>query len=160
MQLRTVPGIAGVDSIGGYVKQYHVQPDPMKLVSYGLTFSDVIEALERNNISTGAGYIEHKGEMYIVRAAGRINTLEEIESITLGSRNGVPIYIRDIVAAGGVRIGRELRTGSASENGEEIVVGTAIMLLGRTAERWLPPRTQSWPTFNEVCRPASAPRRF
>ncbi|MBK8269498.1 MAG: CusA/CzcA family heavy metal efflux RND transporter [Planctomycetes bacterium] len=133
MQLRTVPGIAGVDSIGGYVKQYHVQPDPMKLVSYGLTFSDVIEALERNNISTGAGYIEHKGEMYIVRAAGRINTLEEIESITVGSRNGVPIYIRDIVAAGGVRIGRELRTGSASENGEEIVVGTAIMLLGENS---------------------------
>ena len=94
MQLRTVPGIAGVDSIGGYVKQYHVQPEPMKLVSYGLTFSDVIEALERNNISTGAGYIEHKGEMYIVRAAGRINTLDEIESITVGSRNGVPIYIR------------------------------------------------------------------
>ncbi|MBX3396733.1 MAG: CusA/CzcA family heavy metal efflux RND transporter [Phycisphaerae bacterium] len=133
MQLRTVSGIAGVDSIGGYVKQYHVQPDPMKLVSYGLTFSDVIEALERNNISTGAGYIEHKGEMYIVRAAGRINTLEEIETITVGSRNGVPIYIRDIVVPGGVRIGRELRTGSASENGEEIVVGTAIMLLGENS---------------------------
>jgi heavy metal efflux system protein len=133
MQLRTVPGIAGVDSIGGYVKQYHVQPDPMKLVSYGLTFSNVIEALERNNISTGAGYIEHKGEMYIVRAAGRINTLEEIESITVGSRNGVPIYIRDIVVPRGVRIGRELRTGSASENGEEIVVGTAIMLLGENS---------------------------
>ncbi len=133
MQLRTVPGIAGVDSIGGYVKQYHVQPDPMKLVSYGLSFHDVIEALERNNISTGAGYIEHKGEMYIVRAAGRINTLEEIESITVGSRNGVPIYVRDIVVPHGVRIGRELRTGSASENGEEIVVGTALMLLGENS---------------------------
>lgn len=133
MQLRTVPGIAGVDSIGGYVKQYHVQPDPMKLVSYGLTFTDIIKALERNNISTGAGYIEHKGEMYIVRAAGRINTLDEIESITVGSRNGVPIYIRDIVAPGGVRIGRELRTGSASQDGEEVVVGTALMLLGENS---------------------------
>jgi cobalt-zinc-cadmium resistance protein CzcA len=133
MQLQTVPGIAGVDSIGGYVKQYHVQPDPMKLVSYGLTFSDVIEALEKNNISTGAGYIEHKGEMYIVRAAGRINTLDEIESIIVGSRGGVPIYMRDIVAPGGVRIGRELRTGSASENGEEIVVGTAIMRIGENS---------------------------
>ena len=133
MQLRTVPGIAGVDSIGGYVKQYHVQPDPMKLVSYGLTFRDVIESLERNNISTGAGYIEHKGEMYIVRAAGRITTLDEMESIVVGSRSGTPIYVRDIVVPGGVRIGRELRTGSASENGEEIVVGTAIMLLGENS---------------------------
>ena len=133
MQLRTVPGVAGVDSIGGYVKQYHVQPDPMKLVSYGLAFRDVIEALEQNNISTGAGYIEHKGEMYIVRAAGRINTLEEIEDIVVGARNGTPIYIRDIVVADGVRMGRELRTGSASENGEEVVIGTAIMLLGENS---------------------------
>lgn len=133
MQLLTVPGIAGVDSIGGYVKQYHVQPDPMKLISYGLTFREVIEALERNNISTGAGYIEHKGEMYIVRAAGRISTLDEIESIVVGTHNGVPIYVRDIVVPEGVRIGRELRTGSASENGEEIVVGTAIMRIGENS---------------------------
>lgn len=133
MQLLTVPGIAGVDSIGGYVKQYHVQPDPMKLISYGLTFREVIDALERNNISTGAGYIEHKGEMYIVRAAGRISTLDEIESIMVGSHNGVPIYVRDVVVPDGVRIGRELRTGSASENGEEIVVGTAIMRIGENS---------------------------
>src|SRR5262245_40129977 len=71
-QLKGVDRVAGVDAIGGFVKQYHVQPDPMKLVSYGLTFSDVIEALERNNVSTGAGYIEHKGEAYLVRATGRI----------------------------------------------------------------------------------------
>lgn len=133
LQLQTVAGIAGVDSIGGYVKQYHVQPDPLKLVSYGLSFGDIIEALEKNNISTGAGYIEHKGEMYIVRAAGRINTLDEIESIIVGSRGGVPIYVRDIVAPDGVRIGRELRTGSASENGEEVVVGTAIMRIGENS---------------------------
>jgi len=133
LQLQTVAGIAGVDSIGGYVKQYHVQPDPLKLVSYGLSFGDVIDALEKNNVSTGAGYIEHKGEMYIVRAAGRINTLDEIESIIVGSRGGVPIYIRDIVAPGGVRIGRELRTGSASESGEEVVVGTAIMRIGENS---------------------------
>lgn len=133
IQLQTVPGIAGVDSIGGYVKQYHVQPAPMKLVSYGLTFRDIIEALEANNVSTGAGYIEHNGEMYIVRAAGRISTLEEIESIVVGSRNGVPIRIRDVVVSDGVRIGPELRTGSASENGEEVVVGTAIMRIGENS---------------------------
>ncbi len=129
-QLKGVKNVAGVDAIGGYVKQYHVQPDPMKLVSYGLTFADVVEALEKNNVSTGAGYVEHKGEAYLVRATGRIQSIAEIETIVLGTRNGVPIYVRDVVSPGGVGIGRELRTGSASENGEDVVVGTAVMLIG------------------------------
>ena len=126
-QLRTVPGVAGVDAIGGYVKQYHVEPDPMKLVSYGLGFSDVVEALERNNVSTGAGYVEHKGESYLVRATGRVERIEEIESIAVGTRGGIPIYLADVAR---VEIGRELRTGSGSENGQEVVVGTALMLIG------------------------------
>ena len=129
-QLKSVKDVAGVDAIGGYVKQYHVQPDPMKLVSYGLTFADVVEALEKNNVSTGAGYVEHKGESYLVRATGRIETLAQIETIVLGTRNGVPIYVRDVVGPAGVGIGRELRTGSASENGADVVVGTAVMLIG------------------------------
>ncbi|MGD9690397.1 MAG: efflux RND transporter permease subunit [Phycisphaerales bacterium] len=129
-QLKGVKDVAGVDAIGGYVKQYHVQPDPMKLVSYGLSFSEVIEAIEKNNVSTGAGYIEHKGESYLVRATGRIENVEQLSSIVVGTRNGVPIHVRDIVVPDGVGIGRELRTGSASENGEEVVVGTAIMLIG------------------------------
>jgi cobalt-zinc-cadmium resistance protein CzcA len=126
-QLKGVKDVAGVDSIGGYVKQYHVQPDPMKLVSYGLSFHDVIEALERNNVSTGAGFVEHKGEAYTVRAAGRIENEDEIGNIVLGSRGGTPIYVRDVATVG---VGRELRTGSASENGEEVVVGTVLMLIG------------------------------
>ncbi|MCK6445519.1 MAG: CusA/CzcA family heavy metal efflux RND transporter [Planctomycetes bacterium] len=129
-QLKSVKDVAGVDAIGGYVKQYHVQPDPMKLVSYGLTFADVVEALEKNNVSTGAGYVEHKGESYLVRATGRIQSIHEIETIVIGTRNGVPIYIRDVVGLDGVGVGRELRTGSASENGEDVVVGTAVMLIG------------------------------
>ena len=129
-QLKGVKGVAGVDAIGGYVKQYHVQPDPMKLVSYGLTFADVVGALEENNISTGAGYVEHKGESYLVRATGRIQSIDEIETIVIGTRNGVPIYVRDVVGPDGVGVGRELRTGSASENGEDVVVGTAVMLIG------------------------------
>jgi cobalt-zinc-cadmium resistance protein CzcA len=126
-QLKGVKDVAGVDSIGGYVKQYHVQPNPMKLVSYGLSFSHVIEALERNNVSTGAGYVEHKGESYTVRASGRIENESQIANIVLGTRNGTPIYIRDVAS---VSVGRELRTGSASENGEEVVVGTSLMLIG------------------------------
>ena len=129
-QLKGVKDVAGVDAIGGYVKQYHVQPDPMKLVSYGLTFADVVEALEKNNVSTGAGYVEHKGESYLVRATGRIESISQIETIVLRTRNGVPIYVRDVVGPAGVGIGRELRTGSASENGEDVVVGTAVMLIG------------------------------
>ena len=129
-QLKSVKDVAGVDAIGGYVKQYHVQPEPMKLVSYGLTFADVVEALEKNNVSTGAGYVEHKGEAYLVRATGRIQSISEIETIVIGTRNGVPIYVRDVVGPGGVGVGRELRTGSASENGEDVVVGTAVMLIG------------------------------
>ncbi len=129
-QLKGVKDVAGVDAIGGYVKQYHVQPDPMKLVSYGLSFAEVIEAIERNNVSTGAGYVEHKGESYLVRATGRIETVEQLERVVVGTRNGVPIRVQDIVVPGGVGVGREMRTGSASENGEEVVVGTAIMLIG------------------------------
>jgi cobalt-zinc-cadmium resistance protein CzcA len=108
-QLKGVKDVAGVDAIGGFVKQYHVQPDPMKLVSYGLTFHNVIEALEKNNVSTGAGYVEHKGESYLVRATGRIQSIEEIESIVVGTRSGVPVYVRDVVGVNGVGLGRELR---------------------------------------------------
>jgi cobalt-zinc-cadmium resistance protein CzcA len=129
-QLKNVAGVAGVDAIGGYVKQYHVQPDPMQLVAYGLTFHEVIEALERNNVSTGAGYIEHKGEAYVVRADGRIADEAQIASIVVGTRQGTPIYIRDVATVG---LGRELRTGGASENGADVVVGTALMLLGENS---------------------------
>jgi cobalt-zinc-cadmium resistance protein CzcA len=131
-QVKGVPGVAGIDAIGGYVKQYHVQPDPMKLVSYGLTFHDVIDALEKNNTSTGAGYIEHKGESYLVRAAGRITNQEQIAEIVVGERQGTPIHVRDVASVG---IGRELRTGSASENGQEVVVGTAMMLIGANSRQ-------------------------
>ena len=129
-QLKGVPGVAGVDSIGGYLKQYQVRPDPQKLVGYGLTFHDVIEALERNNVSTGAGFVEHLGEAYVVRASGRIEKVEEIAPIVIATRDGVPIRVSDVAEVG---IGGELRTGSASENGAEAVVGTALMLIGENS---------------------------
>jgi len=142
-QLKNVPGVAGVDAIGGYTKQFHVQPDPRKLVAYGLTFHDVTEALERNNLSTGAGYIEHEGEAYTVRATGRIERLADLGSVMVGEHGGTPIYVRDVAWVG---IGKELRTGSASENGEEVVVGTALMLIGensRTVARAVDTRMQA-----------------
>jgi len=129
-QIKTVKGVAAVDSIGGYAQQYHVQPDPQKLSGLGLTFNDVIEALERNNASIGAGYLEQKGEAYVVRADGRLETTQEIGNVVVATRGGVPIYLKDVAAVG---LGKELRTGSASENGHEVVVATAMMLKGENS---------------------------
>lgn len=126
-QLKTVPGIAGVDSIGGYVKQYHVQPDPNKLIALGLTFEDITQVLEKNNTSLGAGYIEKNGEALTVKADGRIENIQQLENIVIKSERGIPVYIKDIA---NVAIGKELRTGSGSENGAEAVIGTALMLIG------------------------------
>jgi cobalt-zinc-cadmium resistance protein CzcA len=126
-QLKGIPGVAGIDAIGGYVKQYHVQPDPRQLAALGLTFHDLIAALERNNLSTGAGYVEHNGESYVVRAAGRLSTPDELADVMVAERQGVPVRVRDVASVG---VGPELRTGSATEDGEEVVVGTAFMLLG------------------------------
>jgi cobalt-zinc-cadmium resistance protein CzcA len=126
-QLRTVKDVAGVDTIGGYEKQYLIEPDPMKLVSYGLAMGDLVEALERNNTSLGAGFIEHKGEAFVVRADGRVHNAGDIGAIVLGSKNGTPFHVRDVASVG---VGKELRTGAASQNGREVVVGTVLMLLG------------------------------
>ena len=124
-QLRTVSGVAGIDSIGGYEKQFLVQPDASKLATYGISFSELAEALERANISVGANFVERGGEAFLVRADGRIRTLDEISDATVASRGGVPVAVRDVAT---VQIGGELRTGSASENGREIVIGTVLML--------------------------------
>ncbi len=126
-QLRTVPGVAGVDVIGGYKKQYHVQPDPAKLIGFGLSFKEVAEAVETNNQNRGAGYLERNGEGYVVRSAGRLESADEIGNVVVATRGGVPVRVKDVAT---VSIGRELRTGSASENGKEAVVGTALMLIG------------------------------
>lgn len=126
-QLRTVKDVAGVDSIGGYEKQYLVEPDPMRLQAYGFSLKDLAEALERNNANVGAGFVEHKGEAYVVRAEGRVRSSQELSEIVLGSHNGTPVHVHDVATVGS---GREMRTGSASENGHEVVVGTALMLLG------------------------------
>lgn len=126
-QLKGIPGLAGVDSIGGYVKQYHVEPIPEKLAAHGLTFEDLIQALEQNNLNTGAGYIEQDGESYLVKGDGRIETPEQINDIVIATNNGTMIQIKDVA---NVSIGKEMRTGSATENGQEVVIGTAMMLIG------------------------------
>src|SRR5213080_2809744 len=126
-QMRTVPGVAGADAIGGYVKQYQVNPDPARLIAYGLSFSQIVKAIEANNASRGANYVERNGENYVVRTSGRVETLAEIEDIVVATRGAVPVRIKDVAE---VALGRELRTGSASVNGREVVLGTALMLVG------------------------------
>ncbi len=129
-QVRTVRGVAGVDSIGGYEKQYHVQPDPTKLTALDLSFGDVARALQANNANQGARYLEDNGEGYVVRSSGRLESMDEIGNVVVTTRGGVPVRVKDIAE---VRIGRDLRTGSASEDGREAVVGTALMLIGENS---------------------------
>jgi heavy metal efflux system protein len=126
-QVRSVPAVAGVDSIGGFRKQYVIEPDMARLQSYGLSTRDLVDALERGNQSIGALPIEVNGEGYVVRSDGRVEGVDDLGAIPLVARGGTPIRVRDVAAIG---IGREVRTGAASIDGQESVVGTALMLLG------------------------------
>ena len=129
-QLRNVPGVTEVNSTGGYVKQFHVTPHPDKLIAYGLGFQDVMEALAKNNDNVGAGYIEHQGEQYLIRTPGQVSGIKEIRQIIVGSHRGVPLYIGDVAE---VNLGKELRTGAATQNGKEVVLGTVFMLKGENS---------------------------
>ncbi|MFZ1712299.1 MAG: CusA/CzcA family heavy metal efflux RND transporter [Nitrosomonas sp.] len=128
--LRVVKGVTEINTVGGFVKQYHVTPFPEKLVAYGLTLQDIVTALERNNLNLGAGYIEKSGSQYLVRLPGQVTNIDEIGEITLGSRQGTPLRIKDVAD---ILIGKELRTGAATQNGEEVVLGTAHMLIGENS---------------------------
>lgn len=129
-QLRTVPGIVEVNTIGGYEKQFHVLPDPARLMAYKLSFRDVMAALAANNTNVGAGYIERNGEQYLVRTPGQVTNLDEIREIVIGTRQGVPVRIGDVAD---VAEGKELRSGAATINSEETVIGTAMLLMGENS---------------------------
>jgi len=129
-QLRNVPGVTEINTIGGYAKEFQVAPLPDKLVAHGLTLQDLVSAIERNNANVGAGYIEKRGEQYLIRAPGQVATIEDIGNIIVSSQQGVPIRIRDVAEVG---IGKELRTGAATENGREVVLGTVFMLIGENS---------------------------
>ena len=129
-QLRNVPGVTEINSIGGYAKEYQISPIPERLASLGVTLQDIMTALDRNNGNVGAGYIEKRGEQYLVRAPGQVKTLEDIGNVILSSAGGVPIRVRDVADVG---LGRELRTGAATDNGREVVLGTVFMLIGQNS---------------------------
>jgi cobalt-zinc-cadmium resistance protein CzcA len=129
-RLRTVPGVNEVNTVGGFEKQFHVLPDPAQLMAYKLTFRDVMTALAANNANVGAGYIERNGDQYLVRTPGQVSSIDEIKQIVLGARNGVPVRVSDVAE---VREGTDLRTGAATLNGQEIVLGTAMLLIGENS---------------------------
>ncbi|MDE2602016.1 MAG: CusA/CzcA family heavy metal efflux RND transporter [Bradyrhizobium sp.] len=129
-RLRTVPGVNEVNTVGGFEKQFQVLPDPAQLMAYRLTFRDVMTALATNNANVGAGYIERNGEQYLVRTPGQVSTIGEIRQIVLGSRNGVPVRVSDVAE---VKEGTDLRTGAATLNGQEVVLGTAMLLIGENS---------------------------
>ncbi|MBW0170331.1 MAG: CusA/CzcA family heavy metal efflux RND transporter [Hydrogenophaga sp.] len=129
-QLRNVPGVTEINSIGGYERQFQVAPIPERLLAYGLTLPDVVQALERNNANVGAGYIERRGEQYLIRAPGQVSSLEDLRNVVLANNSGTPVRIRDVAE---VDIGQDLRTGAATDNGREVVLGTVFMLLGENS---------------------------
>ena len=129
-QLRNVPGVTEINSIGGFAKEYQIAPSPERLASLGVTLQDIVTAIDRNNGNVGAGYIEKRGEQYLIRAPGQVKTLEDIGNVILSSANGVPVRVRDVADVG---LGRELRTGAATDNGREVVLGTVFMLIGQNS---------------------------
>ncbi|WP_449434687.1 CusA/CzcA family heavy metal efflux RND transporter [Pseudomonas putida] len=129
-QLRNVPGVAEINTIGGYAKQYLVAPDPKRLATYKLTLNDLVSAMESNNANVGAGYIERSGEQLLIRAPGQVGSVEDIANIVITNVDGTPIRISNVAQVG---IGKELRSGAATENGREVVLGTVFMLIGENS---------------------------
>ncbi|MBR0965628.1 CusA/CzcA family heavy metal efflux RND transporter [Bradyrhizobium diazoefficiens] len=129
-QLRTVAGVSEVNSVGGFEQQFQVLPDPAQLMAYKLSFRDIMAALASNNANVGAGYIERNGEQYLVRTPGQVANVDEIKEIVVGSRNGIPVRVSDVAD---VREGTDLRTGAATLNGNEVVLGTAMLLIGENS---------------------------
>ena len=126
-QMRTIPGVAEVNTIGGYARQYHITPNPQQLAALKLSLTDIVTALEANNANKGAGYVERGGEQILIRVPGQVKGEADLSQIIVATRGGVPIRIGDVAE---VVIGSELRTGAATENGKEIVLGTIFMLTG------------------------------
>ena len=129
-QLAQVKGVVEVNSIGGYNKQYHITPDIQKLLHFGIGMQDIVLALEANNKNRGAGYIERNGQQLLVRSPGQLANIEDIANVIVTQWDSIPIKISDVAT---IAIGKELRTGAATQDGKETVLGTAMMLIGENS---------------------------
>ncbi|WP_049454911.1 efflux RND transporter permease subunit, partial [Stenotrophomonas maltophilia] len=126
-QMRSSPGLAGVDTVGGYVKEYGVHPDSARLAAHGLGLADLVTALQRSNVQAGAGFVQRAGEGLVVRADGLALTTEDLAQAPVATRNGVVVRVADVAE---VELSRAPRLGAASRNGHEAVLGTALMIAG------------------------------
>jgi cobalt-zinc-cadmium resistance protein CzcA len=129
-QLMRVPGVAEVNPIGGFKKQILVAPDPAKLLAYGVSYADVVNAVEQNNSNRGVGFIEHNGAQWLMRVPGQADRLEDLHQVVIKQQDGVPVTIQDVASVG---LGEELRTGAATLNGREVVMSTVFMLVGENS---------------------------
>jgi Cu(I)/Ag(I) efflux system membrane protein CusA/SilA len=129
-QLNSVPGIAEVATVGGYVQQYQVDVDPNKLRAVNLPLSAVVEAVEKSNTNVGGNVVEQAGQWSVVRGIGLVESVTDVENIVVGSVNGTPIYVKNV---GVVKLGNAFRTGSLDKNGKEAVGGVVIMRYGISA---------------------------
>ena len=129
-QLLRVPGVVEIDPVGGFVKEILVAPDPARLLAYGLSYEEVVRAIERNNRNRGAGFIEHNGAQWLLRVPGQAESMAELRAIVIRVRQGVPVRISDVAKVG---IGEELRSGAATQNGREVVMSTVLMLIGENS---------------------------
>lgn len=129
-QLSLVQGIIEVNAIGGYEKQYHVTPWPEKMLSLDVSMADIHQALINSNQNQGAGFIETNGQQLLVRIPGQLKTTQDIDNVIIKTFERSPVFIRDVAD---VAIGKELRTGAATQNGQETVIATAMMLAGENS---------------------------
>ncbi|HEY5805468.1 MAG TPA: CusA/CzcA family heavy metal efflux RND transporter [Lysobacter sp.] len=126
-QLRNTPGVTEVNTIGGFARQIHITPEPARMTALGFTLHDLVTAVAANNQNIGAGYIERNGQQFLVRVPGQVADTAAIGEIVLDRRDGVPIRVRDVASVGE---GPELRSGAATQDGREVVLGTVFMLVG------------------------------
>jgi len=129
-QLLRVPGVVEVNPIGGFKKEILVATEPEKLLAFGLSHVDIVTALEANNSNRGAGFIEHNGQQWLMRMPGQADNIDEIGAIVIREMDGVPIRVRDVAT---VDLGRELRSGAATQDGREVVMSTVFMLIGENS---------------------------
>ena len=131
-QLMQVKGVVEINAIGGYRRQYHIAPDPVKLLQWQLSFADLISALKQGNQNRGAGYVELNGQQLLVRSEGQLGSIRDIENVLVSNAKGVTLRIGDLAEVG---LGKELRSGAATQNGRETVLGTALMLKGENSRK-------------------------
>ncbi|WP_299810468.1 CusA/CzcA family heavy metal efflux RND transporter [uncultured Shewanella sp.] len=131
-QLAQVVGVTEINTIGGYDKEYHITPMPAKMLAFGVSFVDIKLALQSSNSNRGAGFIERDGQQLTVRSAAQLKTISDIEQVVIKSIDNAPIVIADVAKVG---IGKALRTGAATRDGKETVLGSAMMLVGENSRQ-------------------------